>query len=66
MKVGLYDGIIALVEKPVIQVPLAIQELAQSRRQAKKTKDFALADAIRDELLHEGWEVVDTKGYYII
>lgn len=64
LKIGLYDGIVAIVEKPVVDIPLNIQELAQSRRDAKKARDFALADAIRNELLQEGWEVVDTTDSY--
>ena len=37
-----------------------IQGLIQQRRQARKDRDFALADQIRDDLLARGIELVDT------
>lgn len=66
LKVGLYDWVVAIVEKPIDDIPLNIQQLAQSRRDAKKAKDFALADAIREEMANEWWEVVDTKDWFSI
>jgi cysteinyl-tRNA synthetase len=66
LKVWLYDWIVAIVEKPTDIIPLNIQQLAQSRRDAKQARDFALADAIREEMAHEWWEVVDTKDWFSI
>jgi cysteinyl-tRNA synthetase len=37
-----------------------IDALVAKRTQAKKDKDFALADAIRDELKSQGIEIIDT------
>lgn len=64
LKAGLYEGIVSIVEMPVVDIPLNIKELAQSRRDAKKARDFALADNIRKELLNEWREVVDTTDSY--
>ena len=38
-----------------------INEKIEARRAAKKAKDFALADAIRDELLEKGITLLDTR-----
>ena len=37
------------------------QELAQQRNQARKNKDWALSDQLRDRLLQMGYNVLDTK-----
>jgi cysteinyl-tRNA synthetase len=66
LKIWLYDWVVAIIDKPVIEVPTNIQALAQSRRDAKKARDFALADAIRNELMKEWWDVVDGKDGFII
>lgn len=41
--------------------PEAIEELIQQRQNAKKAKDFARADAIRDELKQAGILIQDTR-----
>ena len=38
-----------------------IEELIAKRTEAKKAKDFATADAIRDELLAKGVAIKDTR-----
>ncbi len=38
-----------------------VEELIEKRQQARKDKDFALADKIRDDLLNEGIELMDTR-----
>ena len=35
--------------------------MIEKRKEAKKNKDFALADAIRSELLEKGVELKDTR-----
>jgi len=39
-----------------------IEELIKQRKEAKKAKDFARADAIRDELTANGIEIIDTPN----
>ncbi|MBQ5483915.1 MAG: cysteine--tRNA ligase, partial [Lachnospiraceae bacterium] len=38
-----------------------VQEMIEKRQQARKDKNFALADQIRDELLAEGIQLLDTR-----
>ena len=38
-----------------------IQEKIVERKEAKKNKDFATADKIRDELLEQGIKLIDTR-----
>ena len=40
----------------------AVNEKIEARRAAKKAKDFALADRIRDELKAQGIELTDIPG----
>jgi cysteinyl-tRNA synthetase len=42
------------------EVPQEIQELAEKRQTARKAKDFATADAVRDKLKEKGWVIEDT------
>ena len=41
--------------------PITQEEIRSNKRAAKKAKDFATADAIRDELLAKGVEIKDTR-----
>ena len=38
-----------------------IQEKIEERKEAKANKDFAKADAIRDELLEKGVKLIDSR-----
>ncbi len=49
------------VEAKPSDAPEEIQALAQKRWEAKQAKDFAQADALRDELLDLGWVVKDAR-----
>ncbi|MDP9325269.1 MAG: hypothetical protein M3O87_01865 [Candidatus Dormibacteraeota bacterium] len=40
--------------------PTSILELAEQRQAARATRDFALADKLRDEIAAAGWKVVDS------
>ena len=55
------------IEKKEIEVPEEIKQLAEKRWEAKKNKDFAIADKLRDELLEKWWKVLDKKeGYELV
>lgn len=41
-------------------VPAEVQTLLAQRQAARKAKDFAEADRLRDELARRGWKIVDT------
>jgi len=43
-------------------VPDNVIELARQRLAARAEKNFALSDSLRDQILHHGFEVVDTQG----
>ncbi len=42
-------------------IPQEILDLVQKRAEAKKARDFALADSLRDEIGEKGYTVKDTK-----
>jgi cysteinyl-tRNA synthetase len=46
----------------VEEAPAEVRELAERREHARAERDFAAADALRDELAALGWEVRDGAG----
>jgi cysteinyl-tRNA synthetase len=52
-------GLERLLEAEHVEVPSAVQELAESRDRAREAGDYAQADRLRDELRAAGWEVRD-------
>lgn len=59
---SLFDTLGLLAKKKEANVDVAkIEELIGKRSEAKKAKDFATADAIRDELSHMGITIKDTR-----
>lgn len=57
------DSVLGLGTKSSEEIPAEILVLAEQRVAAKKAKDFARADALRNELKTMGWLVEDTpKG----
>lgn len=49
-----------LGDGPAQEAPQAVLDLVAERQQARRNKDFARSDAIRDQLLAEGWVIEDT------
>jgi len=47
-------------------IPADIREKAEKRWEAKKNKDFAMADGLREELATKGWLVKDAKDNYTL
>jgi cysteinyl-tRNA synthetase len=63
---GLF-GLGSLAE--IEDAPVEIAELAEQRRAARDSKDFAGADRLRDEIAAAGWEVRDvaeSPGYRLV
>ena len=64
---NLFDKIFGLnlykveTAKKDVTIPADITELAEKRKEAKKNKDFKLADELRKEIKEKGYEVVDEK-----
>ena len=51
-------------EKKVAIAPAEIRKLADERWTAKQAKDFIKADALREKIKSEGWQVLDRKDAY--
>jgi cysteinyl-tRNA synthetase len=43
-----------------VRIPDDVQQLVDDRDEARKERDFARSDEIRDQLTSKGWEVMDT------
>jgi cysteinyl-tRNA synthetase len=57
------DAVLGVGVRAEAEAPAEISALAAARTEAKKAKDFKVADAIRDELKAKGWGIEDTpKG----
>lgn len=58
-----FDTVLALFKVDDVKeetIPAEVLELAEKRREARKNRDFAAADAIRDRLKELGWSVEDS------
>ncbi|MCA9375380.1 hypothetical protein KC622_03550, partial [Candidatus Dojkabacteria bacterium] len=55
-----------VVEEPEVQLPPEVSQLLQLREHARKEKDFNKADKIRDKIIKEGFEVLDTANGQIV
>jgi cysteinyl-tRNA synthetase len=55
---------LAALDLPPVEAPAAIVTLAAKRWAAKQAKDFAGADAYRQELTTAGWNMKDAKDGY--
>jgi cysteinyl-tRNA synthetase len=53
-------GLEGLLEADEDEAPDEVQRLAAERDEARAARDFARADAIRDQLAGAGWEIRDT------
>lgn len=56
-----FDVLPALPQEESEPVPAEIAALIEQRTQAKKDKNYALADRIRAEIAQKGYSVIDTK-----
>lgn len=53
-------------EQPKVEAPAEVVELADKRAQAKKEKNYALADELRAKITALGYTVTDTKEGYVL
>jgi cysteinyl-tRNA synthetase len=54
------DSVLGFLDPPAAEVPAELVEMANARVAAKKAKDFAEADRLRDAIAAAGWIVQDT------
>ena len=43
------------------EIPAEVLELVEQRKEARKAKNFAKADAIRDQIAALGWQIRETR-----
>ncbi len=65
-KIDLLRGALAAQTHATQKAPEEVVSLADQRIQAKKDKDFALADEIREKIRSHGREVKDTADGYLL
>ncbi|MEW6557093.1 MAG: cysteine--tRNA ligase [Elusimicrobiota bacterium] len=53
--------VLGLLHNEKIEIPNTILELAEQREQARKEKNWKLADKLREKIKKEGFEIEDTK-----
>ena len=62
--IGKIDSVLGVLEEEKAdEIPVEIMNLAQERKQAKLNKDWARADAIRDEVTEKGYVIEDMPGH---
>lgn len=54
-------GVLGILYEKEEEIPAEILELVQKRREARKNKDFVLADSIRNEIASKGYIVEETR-----
>jgi cysteinyl-tRNA synthetase len=54
------DTVLGFLEPPAAEVPAELIQMAEARVAAKKAKNFAEADRLRDAIAAAGWTVQDT------
>ena len=55
------DKVLGLLEFAEEKIPDEIMALVNKRQEARKNRDFAMSDKLRDEIRKKGWQVDDTK-----
>ncbi|MHC4771576.1 MAG: cysteine--tRNA ligase [Planctomycetota bacterium] len=57
------DSVLGVLEESEEEIPAEITELAEQRKQAKLSKDWATADEIRDKVTAAGFTIEDMPGH---
>jgi cysteinyl-tRNA synthetase len=52
-------GLANLLDRQEVEAPPEVVELLERRREARQTRDWGLADVLRDQLREAGWDVRD-------
>jgi cysteinyl-tRNA synthetase len=56
-----FDSVFGVLEVKEESAPTEVVRLAEKRVEARNQKDFASADALRDQIKDLGWSVEDAK-----
>ena len=56
------DTVLGFLEPPKAEVPQELIDMAHARAEAKKNKDWAEADRLRDAVAAAGWTIQDTPA----
>lgn len=54
------NSVLGIIPKQTIPIPDRVQKLVTEREQARKNKDYALADKLRDQITEERYTIDDT------
>ncbi len=54
-------GVLGILYEKDDEIPAHILDLAEKRRDARKNRDFALADNIRNQIIAEGYIIEETR-----
>lgn len=57
-----FDKVLAIMDFEKIDIPKEVLELAEKREAARKNKDYAESDKLRDELAKKGFTIDDTPS----
>jgi cysteinyl-tRNA synthetase len=57
------DSVLGVLEESDQQIPVEIMDMAEQRKQAKLSKDWATADQIRDKVTAAGFTIEDMPGH---
>ncbi len=60
------SGVLGLLDKEEQAIPAEITRLAQERAEARTSKDFARADALRAEIAEKGYLLEDTPQGFVL
>ena len=55
-----FNSIFDFIELSRLEVPENITAMLESRKEARRNKDWAISDQIRESIFNEGWLVEDT------
>jgi cysteinyl-tRNA synthetase len=61
-----FDSVLGVMNFEREEIPKRIIELAEKRLKAKKEKNWAEADKIREEIKEKGYTIDDTKEGYLL
>ena len=62
LSLGLMDAAKASAEKAEnTEIPAEVLVLVEARKEARKAKDFAKADELRDQITALGWQIRETR-----